>query len=284
MASYRKVLKEAQKKLEEKNVYSEAAQVLLLELANTNSADLYRDYDQEVPEEILEKFNEGIERLSTGEPLAYILGYQWFYGRKFKVGKDVLIPRCETEELVANILIDIDVYFPKGEIKVADIGTGCGEIGITIELEEPRVKMIGSDISLEALKVAKENARLLKAQVEYFQGDMLEPLIEKKVKLDVLISDPPYIPSQQKIDASVKDYEPHVALFGGEDGLYFYRKLLSKAKEVLNERSFMAFEIGYDQKEALLNLANEYFPESRKEVLKDIEGKDRMLFIYQNLD
>lgn len=284
MASYRKVLKEAQKKLEEKNVYSEAAQVLLLELANTNSADLYRDYDQEVPEEILEKFNEGIERLSTGEPLAYILGYQWFYGRKFKVGKDVLIPRCETEELVANILIDIDVYFPKGEIKVADIGTGCGEIGITIELEEPRVKMIGSDISLEALKVAKENARLLKAQVEYFQGDMLEPLIEKKLKLDVLISDPPYIPSQQKIDASVKDYEPHVALFGGEDGLYFYRKLLSKAKEVLNERSFMAFEIGYDQKEALLNLANEYFPESRKEVLKDIEGKDRMLFIYQNLD
>ena len=284
MASYRKVLKEAQKKLEEKNVYSEAAQVLLLELANTNSADLYRDYDQEIPEEILEKFNEGIERLSTGEPLAYILGYQWFYGRKFKVGKDVLIPRCETEELVANILIDIDVYFPKGEIKVADIGTGCGEIGITIELEEPRVKMIGSDISLEALKVAKENARLLKAQVEYFQGDMLEPLIEKKLKLDVLISDPPYIPSQQKIDASVKDYEPHVALFGGEDGLYFYRKLLSKAKEVLNERSFMAFEIGYDQKEALLNLANEYFPESRKEVLKDIEGKDRMLFIYQNLE
>ena len=284
MASYRKVLKEAQKKLEEKNVYSEAAQVLLLELANTNSADLYRDYDQEIPEEILEKFNEGIERLSTGEPLAYILGYQWFYGRKFKVGRDVLIPRCETEELVANILIDIDVYFPKGEIKVADIGTGCGEIGITIELEEPRVKMIGSDISLEALKVAKENARLLKAQVEYFQGDMLEPLIEKKLKLDVLISDPPYIPSQQKIDASVKDYEPHVALFGGEDGLYFYRKLLSKAKEVLNERSFMAFEIGYDQKEALLNLANEYFPESRKEVLKDIEGKDRMLFIYQNLE
>lgn len=284
MASYRKVLKEAQKKLEEKQVYSEAAQVLLLELANTNSADLYRDYDQDVPEAILEKFNVGIERLSTGEPLAYILGYQWFYGRKFKVGKDVLIPRCETEELVANILIDIDIYFPKGEIKVADIGTGCGEIGITIELEEPRVNMIGSDISLEALKVAKENAKLLMAQVEYFQGDMLEPLIEKNLKLDILISDPPYIPSQQQIDASVKDYEPHVALFGGEDGLYFYRKLLSNAKKVLNERSFMAFEIGYDQKEALLNLANEYFPESKKEVLKDIEGKDRMLFIYQNLE
>ena len=284
MASYRQVLKEAQKKLEDANVYSEAAQVLLLELANTNSADLYRDYDEEIPEEILEKFKAGVERLSTGEPLAYILGYQWFYGRKFKVGKDVLIPRCETEELVANILIDIDTYFPRGKIKVADIGTGCGEIGITIELEEPRVKMIGSDISLEALKVAKENARLLKAQVEYFQGDMLEPLIEKKVKLDILISDPPYIPRQQKIDASVKDYEPHVALFGGEDGLYFYRKLLSNAKKVLNERSFMAFEIGYDQKEALLNLANEYFPESKKEVLKDIEGKDRMLFIYQNLE
>ena len=284
MASYRQVLKEAQKKLEDANVYSEAAQVLLLELANTNSADLYRDYDEEIPAEILEKFKAGVERLSTGEPLAYILGYQWFYGRKFKVGKDVLIPRCETEELVANILIDIDTYFPRGKIKVADIGTGCGEIGITIELEEPRVEMIGSDISMDALEVAKENAKLLNAQVEYFKGDMLEPLIEKKVKLDILISDPPYIPRQQKIDASVKNYEPHVALFGGEDGLYFYRKLLSKAKEVLNERSFMAFEIGYDQKEALLTLANEYFPESRKEVLKDIEGKDRMLFIYQNLD
>lgn len=284
MASYRKVLKEATKKLEESNVYSEAAQVLLLELANTNSADLYRDYDQEIPAEILEKFNSGVERLSTGEPLAYILGYQWFYGRKFKVGKDVLIPRCETEELVANILIDIDNYFPRGKIKIADIGTGCGEIGITIDLEEPRVEMIGSDISEDALKVAKENAKLLKANVEYLWGDMLEPLIEKKVKLDVLISDPPYIPREQKIDASVKDYEPHVALFGGEDGLYFYRKLLSKAKEVLNNRSFMAFEIGYDQKEALLALANEYFPKSKKEVLKDIEGKDRMLFIYQNLD
>lgn len=109
---------------------------------------------------------------------------------------------------------------------------------------------------------------------------MLEPLIERNMKFDILVSNPPYIPQDEVLEESVKDYEPHLALFGGEDGLKFYREIFAKAKEVMKERSFMAFEMGWNQKEAMLALVKEYLPDAKAEVLKDMSGKDRMLFVY----
>ena len=115
------------------------------------------------------------------------------------------------------------------------------------------------------------------------ERENVKPLIEEGVKLDILVSNPPYIPAKQQVQTSVDLYEPHVALFGGDDGLYFYRRIFQDAPKVLKEQSFMAFEIGFDEKDSLLAEAKKYFPDDRFEVLKDINGKDRMLFIYHNL-
>ena len=283
MPSYKEVLKKAQQELKEVGVYEQTAQLLMLELANQSAADLYMCYEEEMPSDLLNKYQEAFVRLKNQEPLQYILGYQWFYGRQFIVDENVLIPRYETEELVANVLADIDEYFPEGTISMADVGTGSGAIGISLALEEPRVSMVASDISEEALGVARKNSQNLEANVEFFQGDLLEPLIERGIKLDFLVSNPPYIPDSQVLEVSVKDFEPNVALFGGVDGLYCYRRIFERAHLVMKDRCIMAFEIGYDQKEALESLAKSTFVGDKVEVLKDLNGKDRMLFIYHNV-
>lgn len=131
--------------------------------------------------------------------------------------------------------------------------------------------------------MAKRNAENLQADVEFFVGDMCEPFIKRKIKVDILVSNPPYIPNEEEIEHSVKDFEPHLALFGGDDGCKFYRIIFERSKEMLKEKSMLAFEMGYDQKDRLTSLAKEYFPKSRIEVLKDMNGKNRMLFIFNNL-
>ena len=140
--------------------------------------------------------------------------------------------------------------------------------------------MVATDISEGAIEVAKANAKLNDAKIEFMVGDMLQPLIDRNIKLDVLISNPPYIPQEEVLENSVKDYEPHVALFGGSDGLYYYKQIFKNANKVLNEHAMLGFEIGYNQRENLTKVAKEYFKEAKViEVIKDINGKDRMMFI-----
>ena len=143
----------------------------------------------------------------------------------------------------------------------------------------------GQQKAKKALEIAKENAKRLNLKnVEFLQSDLYENLKDAKIdRFDVIISNPPYIPKSQKMEKSVVDYEPHVALFGGDDGLFFYRKIMENAHKVINPHSFLAFEIGYDEKQAICALVEQYFPNDRYEVLKDLNGKDRMLFIYHNL-
>ena len=285
MPSYREVLNKTIKNISNTDISDEAVRILMLELCNMSSADLYLHYEDEIDPEVLEKFNDGVERLLKNEPLQYILGYQWFYGNKIIVNEEVLIPRYETEELVANVLADSDYFFKdKEEIVIADVGTGSGAIAVSLAKEEPKFRMYATDISETALDVARKNAELNGMDITFYQGDMLEPLIEKGLKLDILVSNPPYIPVEQEVQKSVGEYEPHVALFGGNDGLYFYRKIFEKAYQLIREHSFMAFEIGFDEKDALLKLAQQYFPNDRYDVLKDLNGKNRMLFIYHNLE
>ncbi|MBR0138216.1 MAG: peptide chain release factor N(5)-glutamine methyltransferase [Erysipelotrichaceae bacterium] len=286
MPTYREVLYEAMDRISDNpDLADESLQILMLELSNMSHNDLYLNYEKEIDPEIHRQFEKGFKRLLNNEPLQYILGFQWFYGYKFKVSPDVLIPRYETEELVSNVLADSDYFFKDlDKIDIADVGTGAGCIGVTLKLEEPKYRMTATDISKEALDLAKENADDLGAEVEFMQGDMLQPLIDKGIKLDILVSNPPYIPVNQEVQTSVREYEPHVALFGGDDGLYFYRKIFENANKVLKERSFMAFEIGFDEKEALEKEVSKYFPNDRYEILKDINGKDRMLFVYHNLN
>ena len=283
MASYREVLKKAQVKMEAADRGEQAAFLYLLELTNKEAHNLYMEYDEEMPQAQIDEFEAGVERLVEGEPLGHVLGFEWFYGYRFKVNEDVLIPRPETEELVAYILAAYDEYFKDTlNVTAVDVGTGSGAIAVALKKEEPNIHILASDISEKACRIAKQNAQDNDAVVEVLCGDMLEPLIERNIKVDILISNPPYIPSDEAMEDSVVNYEPHVALFGGEDGLKFYRIIFEHAKKVLKDKAMMAFEMGYNQKEALSAEARKYFPDAKIEVNKDMSGKNRMLFIYLN--
>ena len=275
MSSYNDLLNEYKKVFNDK----ETLRAFLFELCNEYGIDLYMEKDNEADARVKKRFIEGVGKLKENEPLNYVLGYSYFYGYKMIVNENVLIPRFETEELVGLVLSKYDEYFKVQKINLADVGTGSGAIAIALKKEEANLNVCASDISFDALKVARENAKNNDADITFYQGSMLEPLIENNIKLDILVSNPPYIKQDEVLDPSVKDYEPHVALFGGNDGLKFYRMIFEDAHKVLKEKSMLFFEIGYDQRENLTTLAHEYFKDAHIEVFKDINKKDRMLFI-----
>lgn len=278
------ILDNAKEKLIEAGKEEKAAIDLLLFLTRYESYELYDKIETVINEEIIERFEKGIDEYLLGTPIQHIIGYEMFFGHDFIVNEDVLIPRYETEELVENILYHLDDYFADYEvIKVADIGTGSGAIACTLALEESKTEVYATDISEKALLVAQSNNTKHDAGVNFLQGDMLEPLIYNNITVDVLVSNPPYIPQEQYVDGSVKDHEPNIALFGGVDGLDYYRIIFKNAKQVCNEKALLAFEFGFDQKEALEKLVVESFPNTEYQFLKDMNGKDRMLFVYFNI-
>ena len=280
----RELIRQSESLLDETNKDCNVAKVLFYHLADKEPHQLYLMMDEEVDEELLLRFNEAMSRYLNGEPVQYIKGKESFFSRDFIVNENVLIPRYETEELVENILYKIDDYFEDySSIELCDVGTGSGAIAISLALEESKLHVVATDISEEALEVARLNAKELGAQVEFYQGDMLQPLIDRNIKVDIFVSNPPYIPNNQEIESVVRDNEPHVALFGGSDGLYFYRKIFERAKEVIKDRALLAFEMGFDQREKMEEALEYYFPNIPFEIIKDINGKDRMLFIYYHL-
>lgn len=285
MSTFADSVRKYEKLCEAVDVPAETVMAYLVELSQRERYDLYLHYDEEMPEELEKEFDAGMARILKQEPMEHVLGYSWFYGYKFIVNEDVLIPRPETEELCANVLARMDQFFGDYDaIECADVGTGSGDIAIVLEKEEPKVHMTATDISEEALVTARKNAQNNQADIEFLAGDMLKPLIDHHKKLDVLVSNPPYIPSEEKMETSVIDYEPHVALFGGDDGLKFYREIFKDCRKVLKDKSFMAFEMGWDQRERMSALVKELLPEATFEILKDINGKDRMLFVYFGLE
>lgn len=282
MTTFAKAVRAYEKQCESRDIPAETVMAFLVELSQKERYDLYLHYEEEMPEQLEKEFDAGMERILNYEPMEHVLGYSWFYGYKFIVNEDVLIPRPETEELCANVLARIDEHFPKQDIEVCDVGTGSGAIAVVLAAEEPHVHMFATDISEEALVTAHKNAENNNVNITFTAGDMLKPLIEQGIKLDVLVSNPPYIPQEEVMEKSVVDYEPHVALFGGEDGLKFYRSIFNDCKNVLKDKAFMAFEMGWDQRERMSALVEETLPGCRYEILKDMNGKDRMLFVYFN--
>lgn len=278
--TYHALVSEGKKRLIKAGQGEQAAQLLMVELCSVKDINLYMVMDEECDEQIMTDYLEGIHKMEKGSPLGYVLGYEWFYGYRFKVNGDVLIPRPETEELVALVLRLFDEHFSQEDhVNVFDVGTGSGAIAISLSLEEPKMDVIASDISREALNVAYENNKLLNGRVRFIEGNMLDPFVERNLKCQILVCNPPYIPNEEKMEHSVVDFEPNVALFGGEDGLKFYRQVFEKAHLVCVDHAVMAFEMGYDQGERLKNLALSYFPNAKVQVHKDLSGKDRMLSV-----
>lgn len=225
-----------------------------------------------------DKLEDGLKRLEKGEPVQYIVGNVDFYGYLFNVNPCVLIPRFETEELVSKTIDYIKQYFDY-PIDCVDLGTGSGCIAITLKKKLENINMDAVDISKDALKVAKENAKNNDVNITFYHGDMLEPLNKK---YDVIISNPPYIRKDEEIMNIVKNNEPSIALYADNEGLANYEKILSNAKKSLKERSMVAFEIGWWQADKITTIAKEYFPNSRVIVEKDMQERDRFIFIFNN--
>lgn len=264
------------KACEAADVFSGFARFLMLEILKENDLDMYLMMDEPLETRLYQEYQEKLNRVLNHEPMGYVLGYEWFYGYKIFVDESVLIPRQETEELVGHVLSYIDTYYENP--KIFDVACGSGAIAIALS-KELNTKVYASDISTEALETAKKNAAHHEAEVVYYQGDMLEPFIQRDLKVDVLVCNPPYIKNTEHVAKSVLSFEPHVALFGGNDGLYFYQKVLEEAHRVLNKGGMIAFEIGFDIGEAVTELAKHYFKDAEVECIQDLNGLDRIVMV-----
>ena len=219
-----------------------------------------------------EKLFSYYERKKPGEPVYYITGSCEFMSLEFMVNKNVLIPRSDTETLVEYVTDRIG----NSKKTVLDIGTGSGCIGISIKKYCPNAEVTCLDISEDALKVAEVNAKANGVNIKRLNMDILCNIPDNK--FDFIVSNPPYIRPEviQKLDKNVKDFEPYTALCGGEDGLLFYRRIISVIRDLLNEGGELAFEIGYDQGEEVLALVSQKFNECG--IIKDLCKNDRVVW------
>ncbi len=220
--------------------------------------------------------NDAIKRLEAGEPVQYIVGNVDFYGYELDVNKNVLIPRRETEELVEVVIKRSKTF---NNPVIIDVGTGSGAIAISLS-KELKIHVYASDISDKAIEVAKINVDKTKANVTLLNGDMLKPYIDNNIKVDILVSNPPYIKENEEIEDIVKDNEPHLALYAKNNGLEFYESILKDAKEVLNDKYLIAFEIGETQGEDIKALAPKYLGNVNVEIKRDLSDKNRFVFVY----
>ena len=218
-----------------------------------------------------------LKELESGIPVQYIVGNTNFYGYDFKVNRNTLIPRFETELLVEKAYNYIKKYFNKDKVKILDIGTGSGCIAITLNKLLDDSDVTGVDISSEALEVAKENNISNNANVKFIESDLFSNVNEK---YDVIISNPPYISYDEEIMNIVWNNEPHLALYAPDNGLYFYDKIIKDSSKYLNDKFIMAFEIGYKQGEDIVKIVNKYYKDTNISVEKDYSGRDRFVFIW----
>lgn len=215
------------------------------------------------------------DQIESNYPIQYLIGNVNFYGYDFLCDERVLIPRFETEGLIEKTISYLK-ELKLDNAKVLDMGTGSGCIAITLKKELPNIQVKAIDISNDALDVARLNAKNLDVSIAFELADIFK--YESKDKYDLLIANPPYIAFNEEVDESIK-YEPKQAIYAEDNGLIFYKHILKIAPKILNDKSLIAMEIGYQQGSVLKTYAKEYFPNAKIIISKDLASKDRYLFI-----
>lgn len=246
------------------------AWILLEMAAKIDRSFYYLHMEDEIPAEQLKEYEWALKKRAERIPVQYIVGETEFMGLRFKVNSNVLIPRPDTETLVEEAL-----KLAKPGMKVLDMCTGSGCIITSIVYHGKEIEGYASDISRHAINVAKENAKNNHVSVMFETGDLFDHI---KGKYDMIVSNPPYIRTDEipKLMPEVQNFEPVQALDGKEDGLYFYRRIVTEAKDYLNEGGYLLFEIGFDQGEDVSELMEQAgFANVR--VIKDLAGNDRVV-------
>jgi release factor glutamine methyltransferase len=258
MKTLGEVLKLAAEYLENKKIFraKRVAEDLLAHILQSKRLDLYLQFDRPLGEEELMPYRAALSRLAKGEPLEYVLGEVEFYGCSLKITDQVLIPRPETEILLDRICKRLEGENLQNK-NAWDLCTGSGCLGLGLKKKFPELVVTLSDLSPEALQVAKKNACLNNLDVEFLEGDLLTPYSHKKA--DIVIVNPPYISQKEfdNLDPGVRNFEPKRALLAGETGLEFYQRLAKQLPFYLNPRARVFFEIGFDQGEKIMTLFSE---------------------------
>lgn len=272
-------LSEGIKSLKEAEIesYILESQLLLSKVINKDRLFIMVNKDYKLSDEEIKKYLKLINIRKEKMPIKYILGTCEFMGLPFKIKEGVLIPRPDTEILVEK---SIEVIKKNNYKNISDVCCGSGIIGISLAAFINKINVDCFDIESVPLEVTYENIKLnkLEERVKVFRSNLLEYAIKNSIKYDMIVSNPPYIKKNEIMDLmeDVKNYEPHVALDGGDDGLYFYKMIVEQSKDILNNEGSIAFEIGYDQKEEV-----SYILESNGfvniESYKDLAGLDRVV-------
>jgi release factor glutamine methyltransferase len=258
-----------------------SAEILLAHTLHLNRIDLYLRYDQPLCNNELERYKSLIKRRARREPVAYILGAKEFWSMELAVTPDVLIPRPETESLVETalgVLADDLHVVPR---RILDLGTGCGAIALALASRQPQHLFFASDLSKAAARIARQNAKRhgLDDRIHFFVGDWMEPLLNKSPLFDLIISNPPYIPSGgiPELQPEIYKYEPLSALDGEKDGLGCLRKIIGDAHCLMKPRGFLVLEIGHDQKAAVQRIIEHCGKYNEVVFSKDYSGMDRVV-------
>jgi release factor glutamine methyltransferase len=228
----------------------------------------------------IDLFNSQFAELLKGKPVEYILHEARFLNHKIYVDENVLIPRMETEELIADLSERIyDYYDPRNYLVVADVGTGSGAIALSLKSIFPNWILLASDISEGALNVARNNFKAAGLSITSYQGPSLQPYIDRKTNLDIIVCNPPYITNADATQESVKNYEPASALWLDKKHSV-YEEIFRDYKQVKKGTLLMCFEIGYDLKPYLTDLMAKYLEDYEFEFINDLNGQLRFLFVF----
>jgi len=282
----REALRHGSRKLSAEGGSEEAsleAELLLAHALNTDRTHLYQRLREELPDDAANTFEALLRRRLGHEPTAYILGRKEFYGLDFDVTPAAIIPRPETETLVELVLQFVGTREARHETQVVDVGVGCGAIAVALAANLPQAEIIATDVSTEALALARRNADRhgVAGRIRFLEGDLLSALGGLDAPFDVIAANLPYVRTGdfEAAPPEIRQHEPRVGLDGGPDGLRIIDRLLRQAPARLEGGAALFVEIGEEQGEAARTLATEVCPQARIEGRRDLSGLDRGLVV-----